>query len=254
MIEVKDLSVGYGGKCILSALNIRFMPGELTVIIGPNGSGKSTLIRTILGLQTKLGGEILIDGENADGIKPKLRAQRMSYMAQARSTPNISSRSMVLHGRFPYLGYPRRYRAEDHMIARRAMERAGATELAERYLPELSGGQRQKVYLAMALAQDTQTLFMDEPTTYLDAEHQLHVMHMARKLAVDGRAVVMVLHDLCMAMRSTDRVLLLDGGIAADGSPDMVYSTGLIDRIFNIKLRRIMTDGGWQYYYESNGG
>lgn len=254
MIEVKDLSVGYGGKCILSALNIRFMPGELTVIIGPNGSGKSTLIRTILGLQTKLGGEILIDGENSDSVKPKLRAQRMSYMAQSRSTPNISSRSMVLHGRFPYLGYPRRYRAEDHMIARRAMERAGVSELAERYLPELSGGQRQKVYLAMALAQDTQTLFMDEPTTYLDAEHQLHVMHMARKLAEDGRAVVMVLHDLCMAMRSADRVLLLDGGIAADGSPDEVYSTELIDRIFNIKLRRIMTDGGWQYYYESNGG
>lgn len=254
MIEVKDLSVGYGGKCILSALNIRFMPGELTVIIGPNGSGKSTLIRTILGLQTKLGGEILIDGENSDGVKPKLRAQRMSYMAQSRSTPNISSRSMVLHGRFPYLGYPRRYRAEDHMIARRAMERAGASKLAERYLPELSGGQRQKVYLAMALAQDTQTLFMDEPTTYLDAEHQLHVMYMARKLAEDGRAVVMVLHDLCMAMRSADRVLLLDGGIAADGSPDEVYSTELIDRIFNIKLRRIMTDEGWQYYYESNGG
>ena len=80
------------------------------------------------------------------------------------------------------------------------------------------------------------------------------MMHMARKLAEDGRAVVMVLHDLCMAMRSADRVLLLDGGIAADGSPDEVYSTGLIDRIFNIKLRRIMTDGGWHYYYESNGG
>lgn len=254
MIEVKNLIIGYGGKCIANPLDIRFLPGELTVIIGPNGSGKSTLIRTILGLQDKLGGAIIIDGENADTLKPKRRAQRMAYMAQSRSTPSITSRRMVLHGRFPYLGYPRRYRDVDHIIARRAMERTGAAELAERYLPELSGGQRQKVYLAMALAQDTQTLFMDEPTTYLDAEHQLQVMHMARLLAEEGKSVVMVLHDLCLAMRCADRILLLSDGIAADGSPDEVYSTGLIDKVFNIKLCRIMTDRGWQYYYESSGG
>ncbi len=252
MIELRDLSAGYGRDTILHHINVSFRPGELTVILGPNGSGKSTLIRTVLGLQEKLSGSILIDGEDSASLSPGAIARKMSYMAQSRPTPNITAKKMVLHGRFPYLSYPRRYRREDHDAARSAMERADCAELSDRNLPELSGGQRQKVYLAMALCQNTETVFMDEPTTYLDVEHQLGVMNTARMLADEGKAVVLVLHDLCLAMSCADRVLLLNGGgIVSDGTPEEVFSSGLIDSVFNIKFRRVRTDTGTHYYYES---
>ena len=251
MIEVKNLSVGYGRERVLENVSLDFRPGELTVLLGPNGSGKSTLIRTVLGLQEKLSGEILIDGQPAETLSPGASARKMSYMAQSRPTPSISARKMVLHGRFPYLSFPRRYRKEDHEAARNAMERTGALPLAEKLLTQLSGGQKQKVYLAMTLAQDTQTIFMDEPTTYLDVEHQLSVMETARTLADEGRAVVLVLHDLCMALRCADRVLLLEKGrLAYDGDVEGLYASALVDKVFNIRLRRIGTDRGWHYYYE----
>lgn len=250
MIELKNLSAGYDDKVILKDISVSFVPGQLTVLLGPNGSGKSTLMRTAAGIQDKLSGEVLADGVNTDELSPRLLAQKITYMAQSRPTPNISAFRMVLHGRFPYLSYPRKYRPEDYAIARKAMERADIYREADRFLPGLSGGQRQKVYLAMALCQDTETIFMDEPTTYLDVGHQLDVMDMARSLAAEGKAVVLVLHDLSHAMRYADRVLLMDSGsLVADGTPEEVFASRQIDRVFQIDFRRIMTESGWHYYY-----
>jgi len=251
VIELKDLSAGYDGNCILSHVEVCFHPGELTVIVGPNGSGKSTLIRTALGLNGKLGGEVLIDGQPLETVGSRKLAQKAAYMAQSRPTPNIKARRMVLHGRFPYLSYPRKYRQEDFCIADKAMQLADCTELAHREMSELSGGQRQKVYLAMALAQEPETLFMDEPCTYLDASHQIQLMELARELAGAGRAVVMVLHDLCQAMRWADRIVVVDEGrIISQGSPEQIYSEGILNSVFKVRLARVLTDGGWQYYYD----
>lgn len=137
---------------------------------------------------------------------------------------------MVLHGRFPYLSFPRRYRKSDYAAVRRAMEKADALELADRPMQELSGGQRQKVYLAMALAQETPAVFMDEPTTFLDVRHQMDVMRTARGLADGGKAVVLVSHDLCQALRTADRVALLaDGRLCMAGTPEQVYAGGALD-------------------------
>ena len=156
---------------------------------------------------------------------------------------------MVLHGRFPYLGYPRRYRAEDYETARKALEWAGAGDLADRPVGELSGGQRQKVYLAMALAQDTETIFMDEPTTYLDVRHQLEVMAVSRRLADMGRAVVLVLHDLSLALREADRLAVLsEGTLRQLGTPEEVFGSGELDRAFGVTVRRVWTESGWLYY------
>lgn len=251
MIELNNLAVGYRGRSVLEGVDLTFRAGEVTVLLGPNGSGKSTLIRTVLGLQPSQAGEILLDGEAAERLTPKEKAQKMAYLAQVRSVPNIMAKRMVLHGRFPYLAYPRRYRTEDYAAVKLAMERAGAAEFADRPLSELSGGQRQRVYLAMALAQDTPYLFFDEPTTYLDVGRQLEVMETARTLAEQGKSVVLALHDLCLALRTAHRIVVLDAGkIQMTGSPDEVYQSGVLAEVFGVHIHRVESETGLRYYYE----
>ena len=234
MIELKELTVGYGEKPVLREVSMAFPPGQVTVLLGPNGCGKSTLMKTALGLLPRQGGEILYDGVGLEHLTTRQVARKAAYLAQSREIPSITARRMVLHGRFPYLGYPRRYRAED---------------LADCPMQELSGGQRQKVYLAMALAQDTETVFMDEPTTYLDVRHQLEVMTVSRRLADMDRAVVLVLHDLSMALREADRLAVLaDGALRQIGTPEEIFAGGELDRAFGVTVRRVWTESGWLYY------
>ncbi len=251
MIELKKLSVGYRERQVLSGVELVFRPGEVTALAGPNGSGKSTLIRTVLGLQPELGGEILLEGRPVGAFVPKERARKMAYLAQFRTVPNITVKRMVLHGRFPYLGYPRRYRPEDYGMVEEAMKRAGVEQLAHRPLAELSGGQRQRVYLAMALAQDAPYLFFDEPTTYLDVGRQLEVMQTARELAREGKSVVLALHDLPLALRGAHRIVVLDEGrVQFAGPPEELYQSGVIPRVFGVNLGRVETEWGSRYYYE----
>ena len=249
MVEVRNLFVGYDGTPVLKDITLSFPPGQVTALLGPNGCGKSTLLKAALGLIPAQKGEILLDGRNLHTLSPRDVAQRAAYLAQSRGVPNITARRMVLHGRFPYLSYPRRYRPEDFEMADRALRWADAADLSHRPMEELSGGQRQKVYLAMALAQDTESIFMDEPTTFLDIGHQLEVMALARRLAEMGRAVVLVLHDLDLALKGCDRVAVLSGGtLQALGSPEEVFLSGVLDRVFGVAVRRMETPEGWQYY------
>ncbi len=251
MIELKNVSAGYGGHDVLHGMTLAFPPGRVLALLGPNGCGKSTLLRTVLGLTPKSGGEILLDGAPLESLSPRQRALKAAYLPQSRPAPNITARRMVLHGRFPHLSYPRCYRQEDNQAVSRALAWADASDLANRPMGELSGGQRQKVYLAMALAQDAPTLLMDEPTTFLDVGHQLEVTAMARRLAEEGRAVVMVLHDLPLALRWADDIALLSvGRLAAYGTAEEVYASGRLDRVFGVALRRVETESGWQYYYD----
>ena len=250
MIELRELSVGYGRSAVARGVSMELEPGKVIALLGPNGCGKSTLLRTILCLQPKLAGEILVDGTPSERLTPRQLAQKAAYLAQSRATPNITARRMVLHGRFPYLSYPRRYRREDYEMVEKALRWADAEGMAVRVMGELSGGQRQKVYLAMALAQDTQTILMDEPTTFLDVARQLEVMATARRLAREGRAVLMVLHDLCLALRWADKVAVLaEGGLLFQGTPEEAVEAEILNRVFGVRLSRVMTESGWQYYY-----
>lgn len=250
MIELRSLRSGYGGREVLHGVSLRFRPGEVLVIAGPNGCGKSTLLRAAAGIGEVTGGEVLLDGAPSSSLSARQIAQKCAYMPQDRPAPSISVRRMALHGRFPYLSYPRRYRPEDYAAVERALERAGALDIADTPIPELSGGQRQRAYLAMALAQEAQTLLMDEPTAFLDISHQLALMDTAASLAREGRAVVMVLHDLPLALRRADRLAVLSAGeLLAEGTPEEIYGCGVIDRAFNVRLRRAETPDGPQYYF-----
>ena len=235
---------------MVHSVSLSFPPGKVLALLGPNGCGKSTLLRAALGLNPKSGGDILMDGVPLEALSSRERALKAAYLSQSRPTPNITARKMVLHGRFPHLPYPRHYRNEDYEAVNRALDWADAQDIADFHMGELSGGQRQKIYLAMALAQDAPAIFMDEPTTFLDVGHQLEVMALARRRADEGRAVVMVLHDRPLAMRGADDIALLaEGRLAVYGTAEEVYASGLLDRVFGVALRRVETDSGWQYYY-----
>ncbi|WP_300605794.1 ABC transporter ATP-binding protein [uncultured Oscillibacter sp.] len=247
MLEARNLSAGYPGRAVLAGVSLAVRPGRVLALLGPNGCGKSTLLRTMAGLLPPLGGEVLLDGRR--DYSPRQAAQRVAYLPQSRTAPNITVRRLVLHGRFPYLSYPRRYGREDYEAVDRALAAADALDLADRPLPELSGGQRQKAYLAMALAQETEAILMDEPTTFLDIRHQLEVLALVRRLAEEGRGVVLALHDLCLALTAADDVAVLgEGRLLALGGPEAVYQSKVLERVMGVRLDRSEGPGGRRYF------
>lgn len=249
MLEIRDLHAGYGKAEVLCGITARFVPGQVTGILGPNGCGKSTLLRALAGLHKPSAGQVLLDGLSVPDLPPKQSARRIAYLPQSRNVPEITALHMVLHGRFCHLSYPRRYRRQDYQAAMRALEWIGAEDLADRSVAELSGGQRQKVYIAMALAQDAGTILLDEPTTYLDIRNQLEVMDLTRRMAKLGKAVVIVAHDLNAVLQHADHVLVLEAGrVAADGTPDAVYASGALQQVLGVGVRAIDTPEGRQYY------
>ena len=218
MLEIRNLTAGYGGEPVLEDICLTIPRGKLTVIAGPNGCGKSTLLKAVAGI-LPAEGKVLLGGQELQDLSSRERARRIAYLPQNRQIPEITAGRLVLHGRFPYLSYPRRYRRSDEEIARKAMETLGIWDLADRNLNALSGGQRQKVYIAMALAQDTPVVLLDEPNTFLDISHQKQMMDLAGQLASAGKSVVMVLHDLPLAMEYADVLAVLSrGGVLAWGS------------------------------------
>ena len=247
MLEAKNLSAGYPGRAVLADVSLAARPGRMLALLGPNGCGKSTLLRTMAGLLPPLGGEVLLDGRR--DYSPRQAARRVAYLPQSRTAPSITVRRLVLHGRFPYLSYPRRYGREDYAAVDRALAAADALDLADRPLPELSGGQRQKAYLAMALAQETEAILMDEPTTFLDIRHQLEVLALVRRLAEEGRGVVLALHDLCLALTAADDVAVLgEGRLLALGGPEAVYQSKVLERVMGVRLDRSEGPGGRRYF------
>lgn len=252
MIQLKHVCAGYEDRNVLHDVTVSFEPGKVTALIGPNGCGKSTLLKTLVRINSHSSGEILVNGKKIETYKPNELAKQVAYLAQSKAAPDISVLRMVLHGRFAYLNYPRRYREEDIAVARKALQWVGLSDLEDENVSRLSGGMQQKVYIAMALAQDAETILMDEPTTYLDAAHQLRLMDMAKQLANEGKAVVMVLHDLSQALRTADWVVVLqDGQIAVEGTPDDVFESGKLQKVFGIGMERVWTKSGWHYFHFS---
>lgn len=252
MIELRDLSAGYGGETVIQSVELAFEPGKITVLLGPNGCGKSTLLKSIVGLSQVTGGQILVGGRSHTDVPSSELARHVAYLPQGRRVPDITVGRMVLHGRFPYLSYPRRYRREDYAAAQAAMEQVGIGSLGEQPLAKLSGGTRQKVYIAMALAQDTPTILLDEPTTYLDISHQLQLMALCRELADRGKAVVPVLHDLPLALEYADTLALLSRGrLIASGTPEEVFRSGALEEVFDVRLHAVDTPCGVRYFCEN---
>ena len=237
MIDIKNLSVSYRKHSVLQNLSLTLEKGRLTTIIGPNGSGKSTLLKAILGMIPHTNGDILINGKNLSSMKRIEIAKSIAYLSQGRLTPDMTVGQAVLHGRFPHLKYPRIYTANDEKIAYAAMTRVGIEEHAQKPISSLSGGMKQSAYIAMALAQKTEYILLDEPTTYLDVAHQLELMRILQSLTKEGIGIAAVMHDLPMALSFSDNVAVLaNGKIAYLGSPTELCKTDVIKNVFGISI------------------
>lgn len=212
MLEFKSLSAGYHGKEILHDINLKLQPGKLTVLIGPNGCGKSTLLRSGAALLRPISGEVLLNNVPLKTMSRRKIAQSLALLPQEKSIPPITAQRLVLHGRFPNLSYPRTYSKEDQQIAADALAAVGASALADKPLQELSGGQQQSIYLAMVLAQQTDIILMDEPTSWLDIAHQFQLMETVHQLTANGKTILMVLHDLPLAFRFADAIAVMENG------------------------------------------
>lgn len=251
MIEVNNISAGYGKEEILHGISFKAEEGKITTLVGSNGSGKSTLLKALLGLIPWSGGGITVDGMPVKGMSRAEIARRIAYLPQGKNVPDISAGRMTLHGRFPYLSYPRRYRESDFQIAEEAMRQMGVLELADRQMAELSGGMRQKVYLAMALAQQAPAIVMDEPTTYLDIGQQLKFAEIIKKLSESGKTIVLVLHDILLALKISDHIAAVrDGKIIQCGTPEEILKTDIMRELYGITVKSVRTEKGIQYYYE----
>jgi len=219
MIEIRGLYASYDGAEILHGVDAAFPEGKISVLCGPNGCGKSTTVRALLRLVPEVRGSIRVAGREIAEYSQKELARTVAYVPQSRNVPDITVYRLGMHGRFPYLSYPRRYRKEDRAAVQQALEHMGLTQFRERKLESLSGGQRQKAYMAMALAQDTDVIVLDEPTNFLDIRSQYELLAHARALTAMGKTVVMILHDFELILHCADHVVLLGGGaVRASGS------------------------------------
>lgn len=235
-LHAKNITIGYGTVPISQDLTVSIPDGSFTVIVGPNACGKSTLLRALSRLLKPSAGTVVLDGADIATIKSKEIARRLGLLPQTSTAPDgITVADLVARGRFPHQSMLRQWSREDEAAVVEAMSATAVNNLSTRLVDELSGGQRQRVWAAMVLAQQTQLLLLDEPTTYLDIAHQIELLELFGRLNREGRTVVAVLHDLNHAARyATHLVAMKDGQVVAEGAPGDIVTAELVEEVFGL--------------------
>lgn len=237
ILEVEDVTVGYGKKMILEDFKMMIPEGTITSIVGPNGCGKTTLLHTLSRVLRPKYGAVFIDGKDILSLDTKDVAKRLSLLPQSSAAPaGLNVRSLVSYGRHPHKGAFEGLNLQDEENIGWAMEVTGISSLGTRPINELSGGQKQRVWLAMALAQNTGIILLDEPTTYLDMKFQMDILKLLKDLNVSaGKTIVMVLHDINHASRFSDCLIAMKAGeIISSGNPDTVMIDSTLSEVFDI--------------------
>ena len=245
-IQAENIQVAYDDRVIIEKLSTRIPSGKITTIIGANGCGKSTLLKALTRILPLQEGAIYLDGQAIAQLPTKEVAKKLALLPQVlEATEGISVYELVSYGRYPHqngLGY---LTDQDREKINWALEATQTAPFARFPVDDLSGGQRQRVWIAMALAQDTDTIFLDEPTTYLDLNHQLEVLELLKDLNLSQqKTIVMVLHDVNLSARFSDHMIAMkEGNIRYNGSVSSIMTTEILSDIFNIEPQLIQAPG-----------
>jgi iron complex transport system ATP-binding protein len=237
-LRTEKVTLAYDKTVVISDLTVDVPEGRITSVVGPNGCGKSTLLRSLARLMKPRGGAVYLDGDAIFNLPTREVAKRLGILPQSPIAPEgLTVRELAAQGRYPHQSWLRQWSREDEKAVEKALETTGVIELADRPLDTLSGGQRQRAWISMALAQETGTLLLDEPTTFLDMAHQLEVLQLLSRLnREEGRTILMVLHDLNNASRYSHHMIALsEGGIFAAGPPQEVVSPELLREVFHVE-------------------
>ncbi|NYS49652.1 ABC transporter ATP-binding protein [Streptococcus danieliae] len=237
-MQAQEIQVSYGDRLVLDQLSCQLEAGKITTIIGANGSGKSTLLKALTRILPLETGQVVLDGQAIAQMNTKEVARKLALLPQVQTvTQGICVYDLISYGRYPHLSTLGRLGSEDREKIAWAMEVTQVAAFQDQLVDSLSGGQRQRVWIAMALAQDTDWIFLDEPTTYLDLNHQLEVLDLLAELnQTQGKSIVMVLHDLNLAARFSHRLLALkEGNIAFAGAASEVMTATVLRSIFAIE-------------------
>lgn len=240
-----NITVTRGGRSVVDAAGLALNAGELTILAGPNGAGKTTLARAMAGIIASAG-STTFDGIDVTRMSPRARARAISYLPQGHEFHwPMSVANIVALGREPHADPFSQTSDSDRAAIKRAMDATELAEFSSRTVTTLSGGERARVAIARALATEAAVLITDEPTTSLDERHQLIVMDLLQKIAHQGTAVVAIIHDLTLAMRFADRVVLMNGGrIVANDTPALALTPERIAAVFGISVNRVETPDG----------
>jgi len=238
-LHTRDLTIGYrhrskGDIALARGLNLGLQKGKLVGLLGPNGVGKSTLLRTLAGMHKPLAGRVLLAGQDAASLPPLARARRLSMVLTVAPQPNLmNGYGLVALGRHPHSDWLGRLTAEDHEAVAWALNAVGADELAEKPLAQLSDGQRQKLMIARALAQEAEIMLLDEPTAYLDLPRRVETMQLLKQLAHSAqRAILVSTHDLDLALRSCAQLWLMSENGIVTGAPEDLVLDGKLGETF----------------------
>lgn len=239
VIELKNLTIGYGERHVLSNVNATIQTGEIVGIIGRNGAGKSTLLKTIRGILPKHSGEVLFFDKKLEDYHEKELACKVAYLQQHVEVGfGYTGQDIVLAGRYPYMKWYESESEADKQLALDCMDYTGTLELADTPVTEVSGGQKQRILLAKVLAQQTPILFLDEPTTGLDMVYQEEIFRFAKELAQMGKTILMVVHELNFAAKYCSRILLLgEGKLLADAPPEAAFTEELLSRAYDADIQ-----------------
>lgn len=234
-IELHSLSLGYGDNVLFAGANIGFGWGEFTALIGRNGTGKSTLLRTIAGLAKPMEGYITLDGVRIENMSRAQVASKISFVSTDEvRVSNLKVSDVVSLGRAPYTNWIGSLTTEDKRMVVRSLELVGMTSFSNKSIDTLSDGERQRVMIARALAQDTPVILLDEPTAFLDLPNKYEICLLLRELAhKEGKSIVFSTHDLNMALELCDTIAMIDGGKVYYGTTESLIAGGDLQRLFD---------------------